>query len=143
MKKLLLIAGALLSLTMLAPADIHRPPGSEYTPTRKLGRAISNILFGFIEIPEQMVRKDDEYGRKAGWTYGVVDGTKRGFRRLGYGFYELVTFGLPTNHGTFKPPYRQCGEDNRIETDVANGLSEFPPELGPDSYYGYVRTQKY
>lgn len=128
---------------MAAPADIHNPPASEYTPTRKLGRAISNILFGVIEIPEQMVRKTDSYGRKAGWTYGVVDGTRRAGLRVGYGFYELVTFAWPTHRGTFKPPYQACGEADTIEMNVAHGLSEFPPELGFESYYRHSRTQKY
>lgn len=44
MKKLLLTATALLALSGFAAADIQAPPGSEYTSTRKLGRALSNIL---------------------------------------------------------------------------------------------------
>ncbi len=128
---------------MVVPADIHNPPASEYTPTRKLGRAVSNILFGIVEIPEQMVRKTDQYGRKAGWTYGVADGTRRAAQRMGYGFMELVTFAWPTNRGTFKPPYRSCGQDDTIEMNVHHGLSEFPPELGFETHYDYSRTQKY
>jgi len=143
MKKLLVIASTMVALCGLAAADIHAPPGSQYTATRKLGRAVSNILYGFIEIPEQMVRKTDDYGRKAGWSYGAVDGASRGLRRLGYGFYELVTFTCPTYRGTFKPPYESCGQDNRIEMNVKDGLSEFPPELGSETYYYHTRTQSY
>ncbi len=143
MKKLLTIASAFLVLTGFVAADIHAPPGSQYTSTRKLGRAISNILYGVIEIPEQIVRKTDSYGRKAGWSYGAVDGTNRAFRRLGYGFYELFTFTCPTYRGTFKPPYEKCGQDNRIEMNVHDGLSEFPPELGFETYYSYSRAQRY
>jgi len=143
MKKLLVIATAFAALSGLAAADIHAPPGSQYTKSRKLGRAIGNILYGFIEVPEQIVRKTDDHGRKAGWSYGVVDGTSRGLRRLGYGFYELVTFTCPTYRGTFKPPYERCGEDNRIEMNVKDGLSEFPPELGFETYFSHSRTQRY
>lgn len=143
MKKLLLTATAFTALTAIVSADIQAPPGHAYTAERKLGRAISNILYGFIEIPEQMVRKTDQYGRKAGWTYGAVDGTSRGLRRLGYGFYELFTFTCPTYRGTFKPPYERCGQDNRIEMNVHDGLSEFPPELGFESYFDHARTQKF
>ncbi len=143
MKKLLVIACAFASLTGLVSADIQAPPGSTYTSTRKLGRALSNILYGIVEIPEQMVRKTDQYGRKAGWSYGAVDGTSRSLRRLGYGFYELFTFTCPTYRGTFKPPYERCGEDNRIEMNPHDGLSEFPPELGFETYYGHTRTTKY
>ena len=143
MKKLLVIATSMIALCGMAAADIHAPPGSQYTRERKLGRAVSNILYGFMEIPEQMVRKGDGYGRKAEWSYGVVDGTSRGLRRLGYGFYELVTFTCPTYRGTFKPPYERCGEDNRIEMNVHDGLSEFPPELGFETYYSHSRSQSF
>jgi putative exosortase-associated protein (TIGR04073 family) len=143
MKKLLVIATTLAALSSVVVADIQAPPGSTYTSSRKLGRAFSNILYGFMEIPEQIVRKNDQYGRKAGSTYGAVDGTNRALRRLGYGFYELFTFTCPTYRGTFKPPYERCGEDNRIDMNVHDGLSEFPPELGFESGFGYSRTQKY
>ncbi|MGJ8633818.1 MAG: exosortase system-associated protein, TIGR04073 family [Luteolibacter sp.] len=143
MKKLLLVATSLIVFSGFAAADIHAPPGSQYTSTRKLGRAISNILYGFMEIPEQIVRKNEGYGNKAGYSWGVVEGTNKAFRRLGYGFYELVTFTCPTYRGTFKPPYEKCGQDNRIEMNVHDGLSEFPPELGPESYYRHSRSQKF
>ncbi|MFD2256942.1 exosortase system-associated protein, TIGR04073 family [Luteolibacter algae] len=143
MKKLLAIASTFIVLSGFAAGDIHAPPGSQYTSTRKLGRAVSNILYGFIEIPEQIVRKTDTYGRKAGWSYGAVDGTNRAFRRLGYGFYELITFTCPTYRGTFKPPYEKCGQDNRIDMNVHDGLSEFPPELGFETYFSHSRSQSY
>lgn len=143
MKKFLVAVTTLCVLTGFAAADIQSPPGSHYTSTRKLGRAISNILYGVVEIPEQIVRKSESYGRKAGWSYGAVDGTNRAFRRLGYGFYELFTFTCPTYRGTFKPPYENCGQDNRIEMNVHEGLSEFPPELGFETYYTHSRIQKF
>jgi len=143
MKKLFVIVGALAALSGMVCADIQAPPGSTYTSTRKLGRALSNILYGFMEIPEQVVRKNEAYGRKAGYTYGAVDGSHRALRRLGYGFYELFTFTCPTYRGTFKPPYERCGEDNRIEMNVHDGLSEFPPELGFETYFDHSRSQKY
>ncbi len=143
MKKIVFLLSTICVLSGFAVADIQAPPGSQYTAGRKLGRAISNIVYGFIEIPEQMVRKTDNYGAKAGWTYGIVDGTSRGLSRLGYGFYELITFSIPTYRGTFKSPYVNCGQDNRIEMNVNEGLSEFPPELGVESYYSHSRAQKF
>ena len=143
MKRLAAIATVLFAVAGLAAADIQAPPGSTYTSARKLGRAVSNILYGFVEIPEQIVRKTDDYGRKAGMSYGAVDGTSRALRRLGYGFYELFTFTCPTYRGTFKPPYERCGEDNRIQMNVHDGLSEFPPELGFETYFGHTRAQRY
>lgn len=143
MKNYVLVITAAICLAGFASADIQAPPGSEYTATRKLGRALGNIVYGFVEIPEQIVRKGEAHGRKEGITYGVVDGSSRALRRLGYGFYELFTFTCPTYRGTFRPPYEKCGADNRIEMDVANGLSEFPPQLGYEGYFRHVRTQKY
>lgn len=133
----------MLALGGIAAADIQAPPGHAYTAHRKLGRAISNILYGVMEIPEQMVRKGESSGRKAGWSYGIVDGTSRSLKRLGYGFYELFTFVYPTYRGTFKPPYESSGQDNRVQMNPTDGLSEFPPELGFESYFNHTRTQKY
>lgn len=143
MRKILITLSALALTATCSYADIQAPPGSQYTSSRKLGRAISNILYGVIEIPEQIVRKTDTYGGKTGYTYGAVDGTARAFSRIGYGFYELVTFRCPTFHGTFKQPYMKCGQDNRIEMNPHDGLSEFPPELGAECYHRYSRSQSY
>lgn len=145
MKKLALVLSVIaVGLTGTVSADIQAPPGSTYTPTRKLARGLSNILYGFVEIPAQIVRKTEAHGSKGGYAYGFVDGTKRSFRRLGYGFYELVTFHCPTYRGTFKPPYERCGEDNRLEMNPSDGLSEFPPELGAgSSRYRYSRSTNY
>lgn len=142
MKKLSVTAAAFIALGGVVLGDIQAPPGSTYTPARKLGRALSNIVYGFVEIPEQVIRKQDQYGRKA-FAYGAVDGTSRAMRRLGYGFYELFTFTCPTYRGTFKPPYERCGEDNRIEMNPHDGLSEFPAQLGFESQFSHSRSQMY
>lgn len=142
MKKLFVIVSTIAALSSIVVADIQAPPGSTYTSARKLGRAIDNILYGFLEIPEQLVRKNEQYGANSIW-YGAADGTSRALRRLGYGFYELFTFNCPTYRGTFKPPYERCGEDNRIEMNVHDGLSEFPPELGFDGGWDHTRAQKF
>ena len=143
MKKLAVLTFAMLALGGVASADIQAPPESQYTSTRKLGRALSNIVYGFIEIPEQIVRKNATDGKEAGYSYGVVDGTSRMLKRMTYGFYELFTFTCPTYRGTFKPPYEHCGEDNRIQMNPHDGLSEFPPQLGSESQFYHTRTQSY
>lgn len=142
MKYLILLA-TFITFSGLAQADIQAPPGSQHTSMRKLGRGISNILYGVLELPEQMVRKGDQHGRKAGWSYGIVDGTSKSLRRFGYGVYEIFTFYCPTYHGTYKPPYAKCGQDWRVEMNPQDGLSEFPPELGFETYFRNARTQKY
>ena len=143
MKKWLITTIAAFSLISVATADIQAPPASEYTSSRKLGRAISNILYGFVEIPVQIAFKGERYGRKAGASYGLVNGINKSFKRLGYGFYELFTFHCPTFKGTFRPPYQKCGTDWRIEMNPGDGLSEFPPELGPESYFEHSRSTQF
>lgn len=142
MRKLILFA-SLFALVGSTYADIQAPPGAQYTATRKLGRAVGNILYGISEIPEQMVRRGDRHGSKGGVSYGVVDGTSRMFKRMGYGFYELFTFYCPTYHGTYKPPYEKCGQDWRIEMNPTDGLTEFPPELGAETYFRHSRRQRW
>lgn len=142
MKKLITITVALAATAITAHADIQAPPGAKYTSQRKLGRALANIFYGVAEIPEQISRVSKKEGNKAGWSFGLVEGTHRAYKRMGYGFYELFTFRCPTYKGTFKPPYEKCGADNRIEMDPTNGFSEFPPELGADNHY-FTRSQDY
>lgn len=139
------IIGSLIAITSisLVSADIQAPPGAEYTSSRKLGRGLSNILYGLFEIPIQLSRKVTDHGPIAGTTWGVVDGTKKGLKRIGYGFYETLTFHCPTYKGTFKPPYEKCGADWRQEMNPNDGLSEFPAELGPETFYRYSRTQQW
>ena len=62
---------------------------------------------------------------------------------FGYGICEIFTFYCPTYHGTYKPPSQKRGQDWRIEMNPHEGLSEFPPELGFETYFKHSRSQKY
>ena len=48
--KRLLLSTILLAIAGTAYADIQAPPASEYTATRKLGRALSTVLFAVDEL---------------------------------------------------------------------------------------------
>ena len=114
-------------------ADIQAPPGSDYGPTRKLGRGLGNIAFGVTEIPYQWAMVNDMEGNAAAMSYGLVRGTGRVLARLGYGIYEVALFPFPTQKGGYTPPYR---------SDIPwinSGYSEFPPELGFETRYDYMR----
>lgn len=128
-----LAAALLLVFLGAAYADIQAPPASDYGPTRKLGRGISNIAFGVTEIPVQMTSVNYAEGNSAAWSYGLVRGVGRFFARLGYGVYEVALFPFPTSRGTYYPPYR-----SEIPW-INSGYQEFPPELGFDTRYDYVR----
>jgi len=121
------------ALTTALYADIQAPPASDYGPTRKLGRGLSNIAFGVTEIPDNLAAVNYAEGNSAAWSYGLVRGVGRFFARLGYGIYEVALFPFPTQKGTYYPPYR---------SDIPwinSGYQEFPPELGFSTNYNYVR----
>jgi putative exosortase-associated protein (TIGR04073 family) len=126
-----LLAAAAVTATGLA--DIQQPPASDYGPTRKLGRGLGNVLWGPTELFDSMAAVNYAEGNSAAWSYGIVRGIGRSFARLGYGIYEMVTFPFPTVKGSYRPPYR---------SDIPwinSGYQEFPPELGFETRYHYVR----
>jgi putative exosortase-associated protein (TIGR04073 family) len=134
MKALLFSVVAIVSLANLAWADIQDPPMNDYGPTRKLGRGIANIAFGFLEIPETVAEVNERDGNAAAATYGVVRGVGRFFFRMGMGIYEVTTHPFPTYRESYRPPYK-------MQTPwIHGGYEEFPPELGNESRYRYIRT---
>src|SRR3954468_13981255 len=94
--KTLLTLVILTGLSSLALADIHDPPMNDQGPTRKLGRGLSNILFGAVEIIQTPAEINDREGNSAAASYGVVRGVGRFFFRFGMGVYEVATFPFPT-----------------------------------------------
>lgn len=124
----------LLAFAGTAFADIQAPPASDYGPTRKLGRGLSNIAFGITEIPDSIQAVNYAEGNSAAWGYGLVRGVGRFLARAGYGIYEVALFPFPTKNGTYYPAYR---------SDIPwinSGYQEFPPELGFDTRYNYSRS---
>jgi putative exosortase-associated protein (TIGR04073 family) len=121
-------------LTASAFADIQDPPMNDFGPTRKLGRAFGNILFGLTEIPSTVVKLNERDGNADAASYGVVKGIGRVFYRLHKGFYELFTFPFPTYMGSYRPPYK-----SNVPW-IHGGFEEFPPELGWETKYDYSRT---
>jgi putative exosortase-associated protein (TIGR04073 family) len=130
----LLLAG----FTVAAHADIQDPPAHEQGPTRKLGRAISNIFCCVTEIPYTIEVTNELEGNSAAAGYGIVKGIGRSWYRYGAGWAELLTWAFPTYKGSYRPFYR---------SDVPwinGGFTEFPPELGFETKYHYVRyTEDY
>ncbi len=134
MKSLLLSAAAVLSLSAIALADIHDPPMNDYGPTRKLGRGIANIAFGWSETFENVNEVNERDGNAAAATYGVIRGVGRFFFRFGMGCYEVGTFPFPSYRESYRPPYK-------LQTPwIHGGYEEFPPELGFESRYRYIRS---
>ena len=127
---------ALLLTAGLAMADIQQPPSSDWGPTRKLGRGLGNICFGITELPDSMLSVNYFDGNSAAFSYGIVRGLGRTFALLGYGLYDVFLFPVPTYKGTYAPPYR-----SNVQW-IHSGYGEFPPELGFESRYPYVRNDQ-
>ncbi len=84
----------------LRPAAI--PAALNHFPTRKLGRGVSNVVFGVLEIPNAWISVNKEYGGAAGITWGTFLGIKRFILRELVGVYEIATFWC--RHGTIIEP---------------------------------------
>lgn len=99
--KAIAFAVALLLGVSLAHADNDQPPSNHHA-LRKLGRGISNVLFGFVEVPNQITKTTATHGGAGGVTYGVGKGIVRWFAREVVGVYEILTFPIPAPPG-YKP----------------------------------------
>jgi len=130
MKSLLTILLA-VAFGAVAYADIQAPPMSDMGPTRKLGRGISNVLFGFTELPNTVCKVNERQGNAAAFSYGVTKGIGRSLFRFGIGWYEIVTFPAPCYKSSYRAPYR-----SNIPW-INGGYEEFPPELGWNSNNPY------
>ena len=130
----LLVALCLAGFATSAWADIQDPPAADPGPTRKLARGLSNMVFGWAEIPVTIGKVNSEEGNSAAASYGVVRGMGRAFARFGARFYEVLLWPFPVYKDTYLPVLR---------SDVPwihRGYSEFSAELGNESKYPYVRA---
>lgn len=82
--------------------DIHNPTVFERRVT-KLGRGVSNVLFGWTEIP---MTWDTKMKQGKSLTYllstAPVIGIVRGVMRTGTGVYEIFTFPMDTSKNNYE-----------------------------------------
>lgn len=131
--KTFLVAAFIGASAIFAFADIQDPPSNEQGPTRKLGRGVSNLVWGIAELPVTVAKINTDEGNSAAAGYGVVRGIGRSYMRIHAGLFEIFTFPFPANHGTYFPI---LPNDTRY---IHAGYQEFPPELGFESKYPYSR----
>ena len=123
----------MLGLVGAALGDIQDPPANDYGPTRKLGRGLSNFFIAPAEVFVTVTTVNTYDGNSAAAGYGVVRGVGRSGARHIAGLIEMLTFPFPIWRDSYYPmlppdiPY------------IHAGYSEFPPELGNESKYPYVR----
>jgi putative exosortase-associated protein (TIGR04073 family) len=131
--KHLVVFVLMLVCVRTAVADIQDPPSNDYGPTRKLGRGLSNFFLAPTEVFVTVTTVNTQEGNAAAAGYGVVRGVGRAAARHVAGFLEIVLFPFPAWRESYYP---------LLPSDIPwihAGYSEFPPELGNESKYPYVR----
>jgi putative exosortase-associated protein (TIGR04073 family) len=94
----LFLAGALLALMALdapASAQVDRRDTTFDKAMHKLGRGLSNILTGWMEIPKEIAVAWRETDPITGVIIGSIKGTGYFVARFFAGFYEVFTFPMP------------------------------------------------
>ena len=128
---IVLLVGAAIANSVLA--DIQDPPSNDYGPTRKLGRGLSNFFIAPAEIFVTVAKVNTDEGNAAAAGYGVVRGLGRSGARHIAGLLEILLWPVPAYRQSYYP---------LLPSDIPwihAGYSEFPPELGNESKYPYVR----
>jgi len=131
--KTILASAMVAGLASVALADIQDPPGNDFGPTRKLGRGMSNFFVAPTEFFVTVNQVNQTEGNSAGAGYGVWRGLGRTGARHVAGLIEILTFPFPIWHHSYYPilppdiPY------------IHAGYPEFPPEVGNESKYPWVR----
>lgn len=114
-------------------ADIQDPPYLDHGPIRKLSRGIANLALGSTDFLVTLDNKNQLHGN-SGMVYGVLSGVGRTLMRIGAGFYEVVTFPVPSHRQSYAPVLPS------VVPWVQGGYEEFPPELGFESRFNYNRV---
>lgn len=98
MRRILVILFLIIYGLLIIPAcRLGRDCGLIYAgdPIEKLGRGITNIGTGWVEIPKQIRRSTEESGDMAGVVVGPLKGIAKAIGRTLAGIYEVVTFLIP------------------------------------------------
>ena len=98
-----LARGAVLTISLVGLAGT---PAWAQDPIHKMGRGVTNVLTGWIELPKQIHLGRQEENPVAGLGWGLLKGAGLALLRSGVGLYEALTFPLPYPKG-FASPYEQ------------------------------------
>ena len=89
--RFLCLAAPILALLATPIAAFADDPVEELTAARKLGRGLTGILWGVLEVPGNMVQEGREHGVLYGATVGLFMGAGKLVARELIGVYEVVT----------------------------------------------------
>ncbi len=92
-----IFAFLLLIFFVAASPSAHADAGT------KLGRGVSNTLWGWFEIINEIGNESDHHGFWIGFPSGLVRGTTFGLGRTLAGVYEIVSFPFPNGKNGYQP----------------------------------------
>ena len=102
-KKGVVIATAVAAISMIGSVASAQMYGDEYRDQsafgkmqHKLGRGLTNMFTGFVEVPKNISREWRRSDPATGVIVGGVKGVGWGFTRFAGGAYETFTFPAPT-----------------------------------------------
>lgn len=90
-----LIIPASLAAVLLSCAN----PSWAQDPIHKLGRGLTNVFTGWIEVPKQVYLGAQQDNEVVGATAGLFKGLGSTLLRTGIGLYDAITFPLPSPSG--------------------------------------------
>ena len=101
-RKGLAIVTAVAAVSLLGSVASAQMYGDEYRDQsafgkmqNKLGRGLSNMFTGFVEVPKNISREWRKSDPATGVIVGGVKGVGWGFTRFATGAYETFTFPVP------------------------------------------------
>jgi len=80
---------------VFANDDVYREGTQSQKMFHKLGRGITNILTGWIEIPKNIAKEWRAIDPFSGFVVGTCEGVAWGLGRTAAGCYDTLTFFLP------------------------------------------------
>lgn len=106
-RKIFTLLGVLAIFAVSAPTtapaqsdeDVYRENTEINQMFHKLGRGISNVLLGWVEIPKNVAEGWRETEPFTGTIVGTVKGVGWAVARTVAGFYEVVSFPFPVPRG--------------------------------------------
>jgi putative exosortase-associated protein (TIGR04073 family) len=113
-KKNRALASCILIVAFLMMASTAQAENHRVGFTSKLSQGLANMVFGFIEIPKNVINVSSQHNIFVGLTWGVVRGTVHGVSRTLTGGVEFLTSPIPTSE--FASPayvWDRFSEDSR------------------------------
>lgn len=94
---ILAVAALMIPSTAAAQGDedAYRDNSDISKMFHKLGRGVSNVLLGWVEIPKNVAREWHRTEPFTGTIVGVIKGFGWGIARTIAGFYEVISFPFP------------------------------------------------